>query len=662
MEHDSQGCSGCPNPPASCVTPTVPQPSAQSGPELYRAVAELTSDGILIIRPPARITYANRAAGAIHGSPANDLVGRDVRELIDLADRKRVTGFLRRLAAAAQAKDASAETAVSAGPPSGLPSLRNYKILRADGRVIACEVSAKAAVCGGGPVIVVVLRDLSTHEQLQRQLNAMTAEYDMIFGMTGGGLALLDVDDEGQLVFRRVNATVERATGIAGDLVRGLTLKQVFGEQAEQIDKPYKECLSTAQPVSFDLDIEPGAGGPLRVWHVTLTPIVDAHGTVRHIVVSAHDITERKQMEHEIRQLSFYDKLTNLYNRRYFEQELHRLEGSREYPITVICSDIDGLKLINDTMGHRQGDRLLRAYARLLNKVFRKSDVVARVGGDEFAVALTRTTAAVAEDRCRALEAMVSKYNLTHPKLPLSVSFGLATSEDRQQSLEEAFIQADKNMYQDKVHRTAAAAHSIVRALVTALAQRDHQQAGRIGEVTALSRALGQSLALGKKDMADLLLLSEMHNLGTVGIPDKILHKRGRLTRAEREVVQQHAMMGYRIARSSPELSHIADLILHHHEWYNGEGYPMGLQGEEIPLPCRIINIVDAYTAMTNDRPYREAMSQERAVQELRFYSGLQFDADLVERFIAVCVDNPVDGVPQASGLTTADESPAPCS
>jgi len=624
--------------------------------EVYRAVADQTRDGIMIIRPPSAIAYANRAAAAFCGVEPDRLAGRDVRELFDPADRRRVAGYLRRVTESASPQGGGTTPPAPAKAPGTVPKLtqlRQYSVVAADGRRVTCEVSAEAATSEGETVLVMVMRDISGQEQLQRQLSALTAEYDIIFGMTGGGLALLDLDDDLQPVIRRVNAAFERAADIDARLARGMTLRQVLGERAAPLERHIEDCLRTGEAVSFELELEVAGSRPLRIWHLTLTPVRPEGGEIRHIVVSGHDITERKQMEEEIRLLSFHDKLTGIYNRRYFEQELHRLEGGREYPITVICSDIDGLKLINDTLGHRQGDRLLRAYSRLLTKVFRKSDVAARVGGDEFAVALARTPANVAEERCRALEERVQQYNRSHPKLPLSVSFGLATSQGRHESLEETFIQADKNMYQDKLTRTAAAAHSIVRALVTALAQRDRGQAGQIGEVTALARALGQSLELSKKDMADLLLLSEMHNLGTVGIPDKILHKRGRLTRAEREVVQQHAMMGYRIARSSPELSHIADLILHHHEWYNGEGYPMGLQGEEIPLPCRIINIVDAYTAMTNDRPYRAAMSRERAVQELRFYAGLQFDPELVETFVVTCVEGAAQARAELGQLIT---------
>jgi diguanylate cyclase (GGDEF)-like protein/PAS domain S-box-containing protein len=470
---------------------------------------------------------------------------------------------------------------------------------------------------------------------LERTPDRHATEYDLIFDAISDAVLLLDLDQEGQVRFQRINKAAERWLGVGAETARGKTLRQLLAERAEPFEAPLEECLRSRLPVAVDLSVRPAKDSPAATWHISLVPVLVAD-QVSHVVASAHDITERKRMEEEIRRLSFHDKLTGLYNRRYFEQELIRLQGGRDYPVTVLCCDVDGLKLINDTLGHRAGDRVLRSFAGLLRKAFRKSDAVARVGGDEFAVALTRTPMNVAEQRCRWLESLIDRYNRRRPQMPLSASFGLATSEGREQSLAETFREADRIMYQHKVQRTAAAAHGIVRALVTALVQKDTSQETHNRCVAAISRSFGEALDLGRKDLANLMLLAEMHNLGTVGVPEKILHKRGRLTRGERELMQQHAMMGYRIARASPELTHIADLILHHHEWNNGEGYPMGLTGDEIPLPCRVIAIVDAYCAMTSDRPYRPAMSHERAMQELLFYAGTQFDPALVERFLSV--------------------------
>jgi HD-GYP domain-containing protein (c-di-GMP phosphodiesterase class II) len=147
---------------------------------------------------------------------------------------------------------------------------------------------------------------------------------------------------------------------------------------------------------------------------------------------------------------------------------------------------------------------------------------------------------------------------------------------------------------------------------------------------------LAIAAGLPESAIPDLRLLGRFHDIGKVGIPDSILFKPGRLTEEEYEVMKRHAEIGYRIARASAELAPIADWILKHQEWWNGQGYPLGIKGEEIPLACRILSIVDAYDAMTNDRPYRKAMSDEAAIAELKRCAGTQFDPVLVDEFIHI--------------------------
>ena len=137
--------------------------------------------------------------------------------------------------------------------------------------------------------------------------------------------------------------------------------------------------------------------------------------------------------------------------------------------------------------------------------------------------------------------------------------------------------------------------------------------------------------------MTDLRLLAQFHDIGKVGIPDRILLKPGPLSPEEMVEMKRHSEIGHRIANSSPDLLPVADWVLKHQEWWNGAGYPLGLAGEKIPIECRILAIADAYDAMTSDRPYRKAMSHDAAVTELRRCAGTQFDPTLVELFIQGC-------------------------
>jgi HD-GYP domain-containing protein (c-di-GMP phosphodiesterase class II) len=147
-------------------------------------------------------------------------------------------------------------------------------------------------------------------------------------------------------------------------------------------------------------------------------------------------------------------------------------------------------------------------------------------------------------------------------------------------------------------------------------------------------KKLALVLGVTMRHISDLSLLSKFHDIGKVGVPDRILFKPSTLTTEEMLEMQRHCEIGHRIAQSAPDLAPIADWILKHHEWWNGKGYPLGLKGEDIPLECRILAIVDAYDAMTNNRPYRKALSPKKALIELKRCSGTQFDPCLVSKFV----------------------------
>lgn len=365
---------------------------------------------------------------------------------------------------------------------------------------------------------------------------------------------------------------------------------------------------------------------------------VNAHRFSLHgepIVLSvARDITERKAMEEKLRFITMHDSLTGLYNRAYFDEEMRRLDRSREMRVAIIVCDVDGLKLINDSIGHQAGDVLLIAAANAISQSIREGDFVARIGGDEFAVILYNISRADIEKVCDRIRSNIAKQNTETPELPLSISLGYAiAAANTHKDINHVFKEADDHMYREKLHRSNSNRTTLIRGLMKALEARDFITEGHGDRLRCLINKLGEALELSEFNLADLRLLAQFHDFGKVGIPDHILFKPSRLTSEEYLEMQRHCEIGHRIARSVPALNPIADRILKHHEWWNGKGYPLGLCGEEIPLECRILSIADAYDAMTSDRPYRKAMSSQEALEELRRCKGTQFDPGLIEKF-----------------------------
>ncbi len=348
------------------------------------------------------------------------------------------------------------------------------------------------------------------------------------------------------------------------------------------------------------------------------------------------NLTQRQKDMQKLTYLSLHDRLTGLYNRAYFDEELKRLQDSREYPITMLYADVDGLKLVNDAFGHDKGDELLKTTANVLQRVMRKPEVLARIGGDEFAALLVNTDEEAAQKVVARIRNEISVYNRGNPEIPLSLSIGTATAEDKSTFLEDLRKEADELMYHDKMLHRRKSSIDLVSKITRAHTGDRYRDAKKLKRLTGLCRALGSKLNLSAQQVSNLVLLAKAQDIGMVGIPDPVLQKPGPLNQEEMRAVRLHSERGYRIALASPTLSGIADLILKHHEWWNGRGYPLGLKNEDIPVECRILAVIDAFVVMTSSTSYKTARSLQEAMEELRHCAGSQFDPQVVKAFIAL--------------------------
>lgn len=341
-----------------------------------------------------------------------------------------------------------------------------------------------------------------------------------------------------------------------------------------------------------------------------------------------------QKTEEELEHLGLHDPLTNLFNRAYFHKIIHRYSNKKAASLGIIVCDVDGLKLVNDTFGHHEGDKLLSAAATIITNALKSADIAARIGGNEFVAILPDCTEATLEATCRAIEDGVAAYNASTPQSILSISMGVALDCIGARSILELFKNADDRMYLEKLHRSRSTRSALVQTLKQALEERDFITEGHGERMQDLVQTLAKVAGIAEHQLPALRLFAQFHDIGKVGIPDHVLFKAGTLTPEELKVMRSHAEIGYRIARSSPDLTHIADWILKHHEWWNGQGYPLGLSGEEIPLECRILAIADAYDAMTSNRSYRSALPHQEAIIKLKKGARGQFDPYLIDLFV----------------------------
>jgi diguanylate cyclase (GGDEF)-like protein len=358
------------------------------------------------------------------------------------------------------------------------------------------------------------------------------------------------------------------------------------------------------------------------------------------------DVTVMKNAEETIRRQAYTDSMTGVFNRTYFEEVMLKMFGrmSEIKPLSIIAIDIDGLKITNDTFGHNIGDELLKKVAEIITKVFKPNAVISRVGGDEFCIILSNTDYEAAQENTEQIVKTTEEVNRQNPVVPISMSIGVATScEEDHDDIYNIYRRADDDMYRYKISQTSSEKSKVIDMLLSALSERDYVSQGHVERLVDLCQLMGNTLDLHDTQKRNLILLSKVHDLGKIGIPDEILNKPGRLTAKEYDRMKQHVKIGYNIASRSKELVMIAPLILHHHEHWNGGGYPDSLKEEAIPLECRILGIIDAFDAMTNDRPYHKGISRDEAILEIRRYSGKQFDPYISEKFIEiVSMETPV--------------------
>ncbi|KJR46967.1 Adenylate/guanylate cyclase [Desulfosporosinus sp. I2] len=461
----------------------------------------------------------------------------------------------------------------------------------------------------------------------ERRLRSILENVQLITGI---------MDKDGRILF--CNDFILELSGFKREEVMGRSFFDIFvpSELRESANAWFQEVLNSKMIIVHNVYPIQTKNGFKRYVNWNHTLLFDADGNVSGVASIGEDITERKQFQEKLEHMSFHDALTNLYNRTFFEEKIRLLRGDDYAPIGLIVCDVDGLKLVNDTLGHNTGDKLLWLTAGIIKKCFREDDLVFRIGGDEFAILLPKSDMEIVEQACYRIRKAVEEYNIENVELPLSLSIGFAVSEETNVDVDMVFKEADDGMYREKLHRTKSTRSSIVQALMKALEARDFITEGHADRLQDIVLTIGEAMGLSERVLADLRLLAQFHDIGKVGIPDRILFKPGRLTNEEFKEMQRHSEIGNRIAQSAPDLLPIADHILRHHEWWNGQGYPLGLKENEIPIECRILAIADAYDAMTSNRPYRKAMSQEQAFYELMEYSGVQFDPNLVPLFIKV--------------------------
>ncbi len=383
------------------------------------------------------------------------------------------------------------------------------------------------------------------------------------------------------------------------------------------------------------------------------------------------------QLAHRIAQtwtLATQDQLTQVANRQALLTRLdEEIERATRYErqLSVVMIDIDHFKRFNDTYGHAAGDLVLHRIAQTIQESVRRVDIVGRYGGEEFMVILPETDVDAAASIAEKIRRLVGREDIVLADgtvVGATLSAGVAGGLGVHIRLDELIRDADNALYsakslgRDQVYvfheveddrrvrkatilpaaREAAmelgraALAAATDSLATVLGQRPGWAGAPSTMIAESAMAMAKALGLPEGEIERIRTASLLHDLGKVAIPDEILSKPNDLNEAEWRVVTEHPKIGQVVLEQAGALRDAATIVLHHHEWYDGRGYPHGLAGQQIPVGARIVAVADAYEAMVAGRPYRTAISHEKALDELRRHAGLQFDPEVVAQFVSL--------------------------
>ncbi len=331
------------------------------------------------------------------------------------------------------------------------------------------------------------------------------------------------------------------------------------------------------------------------------------------------------------------DMLTQLYSKQNFFTRMESVVNKGVYPITIVVCNTNGIGLVNDVYGWVKGNAMLKLAADLLRDNLPQTAVLARLDDGDMAAGFTQVEQ---EYAVRLFENIREQYRQCNDTgMNTDLEYGIAIIRDSSKTVDEALKEAAESMRTKKLMNETSQKSSLLDSLTQTLTESDYETEEHVERTKDMAVRLGRALNLSDVDLGKLALLAVLHDIGKIAIPHAILLKPGKLTEDEWEVMKSHTEKGYRIASASKELQPIAEYILHHHERWDGNGYPGRMKGEEIPLLSRIITVVDSHDVMVHDRPYHKAMSKEQAMEELLRCSGTQFDPHLVTVFLKVIND-----------------------
>ncbi len=360
--------------------------------------------------------------------------------------------------------------------------------------------------------------------------------------------------------------------------------------------------------------------------------LFDELGEKKGYILYFLDITEKIEQAKKVIYLEDHDQLTGLFNRKYYTNEISKLYKAKEFPISVIMADINGLKLINDSFGYSVGEKVIESAAKCIKDLCPPNTMIARMEGGFFSVILPRMSLQNALLIMKDLKDETKDIRID--TIQLSMEFACSSLNNEFDQIEDILRNNNEQIYRKKITSGASIRSQTIDLIMQTLYEKNPREMHHSHRVSTICVSIGKILGLDSEELGQLRIAGLMHDIGKIGISEEILNKPGRLTIDEFAEIKKHSEIGYRILSSVPEFSQVALYVLQHQEKWDGTGYPQNLKTLDILLPARIIAIADAYDAMTRERTYKAKMSREDALIELKEKAGTQFDPTIIDKVL----------------------------
>ncbi len=499
------------------------------------------------------------------------------------------------------------------------------------GAVRLVDVFTAPVNIGESTALFSIIFDVTEREEAKRRLHQEKETLNTTLMSIADGVVATDTGG----TITSINPSALKMAGIKEQDALGRPFSQVFSIiESKTLNErdPLGAAIRSGRIIPISDAVANTPGGKIHI-SGSASPVRNSLGEVTGAVAVLRDVGQEKQWRDKMLYMSYHDPLTKLPNRRFLEEEISRLEEEQVMPVSVIMADVNALKMTNDAFGHERGDALLINAAKVLKAACRRGDVVGRWGGDEFLILLVGANERGAEMAAQRIREMVRDSPLGD--IPMSIALGWGTRSNPGQGILSAMKEAEEMMYRHKLIDGRDQRQMLLDRILSALSSRCHEDEDHRNRLKKICLAVGSAMNLSPREMEDLSLLTYYHDIGMIGIPPEVLRAEGPLTENQMEDIRRHPEVGYMIAQNVKEIVSVADLILLHHERYDGSGYPRGLKGDQIPIQCRIFALADAYEAMTSGRPYRRPLSHREALEEIASLKGIVFDPQVVEAFVS---------------------------